>query len=99
MRWHRQMVPAPFSFHRIWVLDQGPTRRSVPAALPFYMAAVQIGTAKTSRLVAIVDDDPSVLKALARLLRTRSFSATTYLSGTQFLDSLGEGLPDCLILD
>jgi FixJ family two-component response regulator len=55
--------------------------------------------AKTTRLVAIVDDDPSVLKALARLLRTRSFSATTYLSGTQFLDSLAEGLPDCLILD
>jgi FixJ family two-component response regulator len=61
-------------------------------ALPFYMAAVQIGMAKTSRLVAIVDDDPSVPKALARLLRTRSFSATTYLSGTQFLDSLAEGL-------
>ena len=69
------------------------------AALPFHMAAVQIGMAKTTRLIAIVDDDPSVLKALARLVRTRSFSATTYLSGTQFLDSLAEGLPDCLILD
>jgi FixJ family two-component response regulator len=63
------------------------------------MAAVLIGMGKTSPLIAIVDDDPSVLKALARLLRTRSFSATTYLSGTQFLDSLAEGLPDCLLLD
>jgi FixJ family two-component response regulator len=55
--------------------------------------------AKNSRSVAIVDDDPSVLKALARLLKTRSFIARTYLSGSQFLASLPEELPDCLIAD
>ena len=55
--------------------------------------------ANTSRWIAIVDDDPSVLKALARLLRTRSFNVRTYQSGQQFLPSLADGPPDCLILD
>lgn len=49
--------------------------------------------------IAIVDDDPSVLKALARLLGTRSFMVSTYLSGSQFIASLSEGMPDCLIVD
>jgi FixJ family two-component response regulator len=55
--------------------------------------------AKASGWIAIVDDDPSVLKALARLLRVRSFNVRTYQSGQQFLASLADGLPDCLILD
>ena len=49
--------------------------------------------------VAIIDDDPAVLKALARLLRTRAFAVATFESGRQFLTSLPEPLPDCLILD
>jgi FixJ family two-component response regulator len=55
--------------------------------------------AKTSGWIAIVDDDPSVLKALARLLGTRSFNARTYRSARQFLASVSSGLPDCLIAD
>jgi len=55
--------------------------------------------AKTSASIAVVDDDPSVLKALTRLLSTRSFIAKTYLSGPQFLASLPEALPDCLVAD
>jgi FixJ family two-component response regulator len=54
---------------------------------------------RISHSVAIVDDDPSVLKALARLLSVRSLVARTYQSGAQFLDSLAESPPDCLILD
>jgi FixJ family two-component response regulator len=55
--------------------------------------------AKELRLVAIVDDDASVLKALARLLGTRSFATRIYRSAPQFLASLEDGLPDCLIAD
>jgi FixJ family two-component response regulator len=55
--------------------------------------------AKNLRSIAVVDDDPPVLKALARLLGTRSFAAKTYLSAPQFLAALPEGLPDCLIAD
>jgi FixJ family two-component response regulator len=49
--------------------------------------------------VAIVDDDPSVLKALARLLRTSSCDTKTYRSGQEFLDSLQYGVPACLVVD
>lgn len=51
------------------------------------------------RLIAVVDDDPSVLKALARLLGTRSFVARTFHSAPDFLASLNEEQPDCLIAD
>jgi FixJ family two-component response regulator len=53
----------------------------------------------TLRNVAIIDDDPAVLRALARLLRTHAFAVATFQSGQQFLTSLPEPLPDCLILD
>jgi FixJ family two-component response regulator len=49
--------------------------------------------------IAIVDDDPSVLTALARLLRTRALHSKTYNSAQEFLAALPDGLPDCLILD
>ena len=54
---------------------------------------------RTLRNVAIIDDDPAVLKALSRLLRTHAFAVVTFQSGQQFLASLLEPLPDCLILD
>jgi FixJ family two-component response regulator len=49
--------------------------------------------------IAVVDDDPSVLKALTRLLRTRSFGAKTYGSALEFLATLPGETPDCLIVD
>lgn len=55
--------------------------------------------AETSPSIAIVDDDPAVLKALSRLLRSHAFRAQTYGSGQEFLLALPAGLPDCLIVD
>jgi FixJ family two-component response regulator len=59
--------------------------------------------AQPSPWIAIVDDDLSVLKALARLLRTRAIEARTYASARDFLAALPDGMPDempeCLILD
>ena len=55
--------------------------------------------AEASPWIAIVDDDPAVLKALSRLLRSRAFRARTYGSGEEFLAALPAGLPDCLIVD
>jgi len=49
--------------------------------------------------IAVVDDDPAVLKALSRLLRSHAFRARTYESGQEFLAALPAGLPDCLIVD
>src|SRR5262249_43551553 len=49
--------------------------------------------------IAVVDDDPSVLKALMRLLRTRAFHARTFGSAREFLAVLPGGFPECLIVD
>jgi FixJ family two-component response regulator len=49
--------------------------------------------------VAIVDDEASVRRALARLLGASSFSSRTYASAREFLNSLVCGVPECLIVD
>jgi FixJ family two-component response regulator len=53
-------------------------------------------------LIAIVDDDESVCRALERLVRSLGMAAETYTGGTDFMDQL-EALPgfhpDCVILD
>jgi len=49
--------------------------------------------------VALVDDDASVRKALARLLAASSFEISTYGSAREFLNSLPDRTPDCLVLD
>ena len=54
---------------------------------------------KTPRWIAIVDDDPSVLNALARLLRTRALEVRTFTSAREFLAALPDGRPECLIVD
>jgi FixJ family two-component response regulator len=54
---------------------------------------------EASHWIAIVDDDPSVLKALRRSLRVRGFQAKTYESAREFLAALPGGLPECLIVD
>ena len=46
-----------------------------------------------------MDDDPAVLKALNRLLRSHAFRARTYGSAQEFLAALPDGLPECLIVD
>jgi hypothetical protein len=49
--------------------------------------------------IVIVDDETTVGKSLQRLLRSAGFEADTFLSGHQFLESLSQRHPDCLILD
>ncbi len=51
------------------------------------------------RLIAVVDDEESVRRALARMLRARGFDVETFSSGQLFLESLATGRPDCLVLD
>jgi FixJ family two-component response regulator len=49
--------------------------------------------------IAIVDDDEAVRKGIARLLRSAGLSARAFASATEFLASLGEFLPSCVVLD
>jgi FixJ family two-component response regulator len=57
---------------------------------------------KTKPLIAIVDDDESVCRAVRRLVRSLAMDAETFSSGQEFLDLL-EAMPSfqpgCVILD
>jgi FixJ family two-component response regulator len=50
-------------------------------------------------LIAVVDDDAAIRKALRRLLSSADMNVATFDSGQAFLDSLANQAPDCLILD
>ncbi len=51
-------------------------------------------------VVAIVDDDTSLRRALARLLRSAGLEVALYASAEEFLESRSSGaLPACLVLD
>jgi FixJ family two-component response regulator len=49
--------------------------------------------------IAIVDDDPSIRSALARLLRIEGFTVDTFETPLEFFTALSRGAPACLVLD
>ena len=49
--------------------------------------------------VFIVDDDPSVLKGLSRLMKSVKLNVETYSSAQEFLDSYNPVQPGCLLID
>ena len=58
------------------------------------MPKMQKGT-----LIAVVDDEESVRKALQRLIRSAGFDVETFPSGAEFLTSMQHHEPACLVLD
>ncbi len=50
-------------------------------------------------LVYVVDDDPSVRKALERLLRSVGYGAKAFASALEFMDFNHPDVPGCLVLD
>jgi FixJ family two-component response regulator len=50
-------------------------------------------------LIAIVDDEESMRKALERLLRSAGFAAETFASGVKFLEFARTRAPACVVLD
>ena len=59
-------------------------------------------TNKKNPLMAIVDDDESVCRALKRLVRSLGMTAETYSSSAEFVDlveALPSFQPDCVVLD
>ena len=51
------------------------------------------------RLVAVLDDEPELRKALRRLLTCFGFRVVEYERGADLLADLGSSPPDCLLLD
>jgi FixJ family two-component response regulator len=50
-------------------------------------------------MVYLVDDDPSVRKALGRLLRAAGHEVTVFASGPEFLEGRNGAAPACVVLD
>jgi FixJ family two-component response regulator len=50
-------------------------------------------------LIAILDDEPQMGKALGRLLKTHGFEVATFTLGEQLFAACASRLPDCLLLD
>jgi FixJ family two-component response regulator len=53
----------------------------------------------SAHVVAIVDDDPSILRALHRLVQSNGYTVESFLSARDFLDALTRCRPACLVLD
>jgi two-component system, LuxR family, response regulator FixJ len=54
---------------------------------------------RISSLIAVIDDEEPVRKAMDRLLRSVGFEVETFEGGEAFLRSLERRVPDCAVLD
>jgi FixJ family two-component response regulator len=54
---------------------------------------------KPRPLIAIVDDEEPVRRALTRLLRSAGLDVESFPSGVEFLESIPTRRPDCVVLD
>jgi len=54
---------------------------------------------KIRPLIAVVDDEEAVRKALGRLLQASGHAVETFNGGAEFLASLTSQRPDCVVLD
>lgn len=53
----------------------------------------------TAPIIAVLDDEPEMRKALRRLLACRGFQVAEYERGEDLLEALGSRRLDCLLLD
>ena len=53
----------------------------------------------TAPIVYVVDDDPSVRRAVGRLLRVEGYRVQTFASGVEFLRVPDSDEPACVVLD
>lgn len=54
---------------------------------------------KRQTIVAVVDDDPSMLRATRDLLDAHGVATSVFSSAEEFLDRGAAAQPDCLLLD
>jgi FixJ family two-component response regulator len=54
---------------------------------------------KPGKTIAVVDDDPSMLRAIVRLLQARGFRTQAFASAQAFLTGDSATAADCLVLD
>lgn len=54
---------------------------------------------ESAPLIAVVDDEASIGRALTRLLRAANYRAQSFDSAARFLESLAAQSPDCVVVD
>jgi FixJ family two-component response regulator len=54
---------------------------------------------ESKSMVYIVDDNPSVRRALSRLFRSMNYDVETFSSAKKFLEATPDGHPACVVLD
>lgn len=65
----------------------------------FKLECSEATMSKHSPVICVVDDEPSVCKALSRLITAAGFRVLTYGSARAFLDAHCVETPDLLVLD
>lgn len=65
------------------------------------MCATRTGTSRPapSPTVAVIDDDPAVRRAMARMLRNAGVRVASFSSAEELLQAYDEVRPACLVLD
>ena len=93
-------------FHSHWLLITDywspPLSRLLaqsPIPLPAAVRLRWANVTKTRPVIAIVDDEEAIRKALTRLLRSAGLDVETFPSGAEFLESITTCRPDCVVLD
>ena len=80
------------------LFPNSPSRTTGKGALTFRTARARFPILpQKQRVVAIVDDEEAVGRALARLLRAAGYAVELFAGGAEFLES--SVTPDCLVLD
>jgi FixJ family two-component response regulator len=54
---------------------------------------------QTAPVIAVIDDDASVRRALQRLLQSAGFTVETFATAREFLEADNWAQTDCLVLD
>src|SRR5688500_20307688 len=67
--------------------------------LPHTIAGRSAHLSKAYPLIAIVDDEEPVRRALRRLMRSAGLDVETFAGGTEVIQSLARRAPDCVVLD
>ena len=70
-----------------------------PGSIPSSSSGEDEAKQEPNAVVYVVDDDPSVRRALSRLLRSVGLPVETFPTAQAFLDSTPADLPACLVLD
>ena len=58
-----------------------------------------ISTARLRRVVAVVDDDRAMLRAMRQLLQVLDYDTELYVSGETFISSAADSRAICLLVD